>query len=155
MNKLLRFKRLSPLARNPVYATAGAAGFDLSAAIEEPLTIVAWREELIPTGLAFEVPDGFELQIRPRSGLSQRLLIKNSPGTVDSDYRGEVLVRVCVQLDWENPVVIQPGDRIAQAVLAPVVRATFVEVEELSRTARGDGGFGSTGMSGSEHRDQG
>jgi deoxyuridine 5'-triphosphate nucleotidohydrolase len=118
----------------PAYATAGAAGMDLLAAIETPVTIDPGKRALIPTGLAIALPPGYELQIRPRSGLALRhgIVLPNSPGTIDEDYRGEIQV-------------IERGARIAQAVLAPVVRARWHEVESLDATTRNEGGFGSTG----------
>ena len=132
-------------AKLPTYASAGAAGADLSAVLETPLTLGPGERALVPTGLAVELPAGFEMQIRPRSGLAARhgVTVLNSPGTVDSDYRGEVKV-LLINLGAE-PVTISHGDRIAQAVIAPVTRAEFTPAETLSGTARGEGGFGSTG----------
>ncbi|MBO0905147.1 dUTP diphosphatase [Jiella sonneratiae] len=129
----------------PAYASDGAAGADLRAALPAPLTLRPGERSLVPTGLAFEIPDGYEMQIRPRSGLAARhgMTVLNTPGTVDSDYRGEVKV-LLVNLGAEA-VTIGDGDRIAQAVVAPVVRARFLPAVELSDTTRGGGGFGSTG----------
>ncbi len=141
---LLRFKKLKPSATIPDYQSEGAAGFDLHAA--ESGFIQSGVTELVSTGLAVEVPPGYELQIRPRSGLALKssLLIVNSPGTVDSDYRGEVGI-ICHNLGlWV--FYYKKGDRIAQGVLKRVEQAKIVEVQELNTTARGDGGFGSTGV---------
>ena len=132
-------------AELPAYGSAGAAGADLRAALDAPLTLSPGARALVPTGLAVELPDGFEMQIRPRSGLAVKhgITVLNSPGTVDSDYRGEVKV-LLVNLGAED-FVIASGDRIAQAVIAPVTKAVFAVVEALSGTERGEGGFGSTG----------
>ena len=129
----------------PAYATAGAAGMDLLAAVAEPVTIAPGRRALIPTGLAIALPPGFELQIRPRSGLALRhgIVLPNSPGTIDEDYRGEL--QVIVLNAGDAPFIVERGARIAQAVLAPVVRARWHEVDSLDETARNQGGFGSTG----------
>ncbi len=129
----------------PAYASEGAAGADLAAALETPLTLEPGARALVPTGLCVELPDGFEMQIRPRSGLAARhgVTVLNSPGTVDSDYRGEVKV-LLINLGAEA-VTISSGERIAQAVIAPVVRGDFVLADGLSGSARGTGGFGSTG----------
>lgn len=129
----------------PTYATAGAAGMDLLAAVEAPLTIAPGARALVPTGLAIALPPGYELQIRPRSGLALRhgITLPNSPGTIDEDYRGEV--QVIVMNAGDAPFVVERGTRIAQAVLAPVVRARWEPVESLDETARSAGGFGSTG----------
>ncbi len=129
----------------PAYATAGAAGMDLQAAVDAPVTIAPMARTLIPTGFAMALPEGFELQIRPRSGLALKhgILIPNAPGTIDEDYRGEVAV-ILLNAGSEDFVVTR-GMRIAQAVLAPVWRAIWVEVANLDKTTRGAGGFGSTG----------
>ena len=129
----------------PVYATEGAAGMDLLAAVAAPVVIASGQRVLIPTGLAIALPPGYELQIRPRSGLALRngIVLPNSPGTIDEDYRGEV--QVIVLNTGTEPFVVERGARIAQAVLAPVVRAGWDEVENLDDTARGHGGFDSTG----------
>jgi dUTP diphosphatase len=140
----------------PVYATAGAAGCDLAAAIDEPLVIGPLERVLVPTGIAIALPEGFEAQVRPRSGLAVRegITVLNAPGTIDSDYRGEIRVAL-VNLGGEVRR-IEPGDRIAQLVVARVARAEWrlvehgsAEQEELSggrtETARGAGGFGHTG----------
>ena len=129
----------------PTYATAGAAGMDLLAAVEAPVTIDPGKRALIPTGLAIALPPGYELQVRPRSGLALRhgIVLPNSPGTIDEDYRGEV--QVIVLNAGDAPFTIERGARIAQAVVAPVVRARWHEVESLDATSRNEGGFGSTG----------
>jgi len=129
----------------PVYATEHAAGLDLRAALEEPVVLKPFERALIPTGFVFEIPEGYEGQIRPRSGLALKkgVTLLNSPGTVDADYRGEVKV-LLINLGQE-PVTIERGERIAQMIITPVVKAQVVEVEMVSTTARGEGGFGSTG----------
>lgn len=130
----------------PAYATAGAAGLDLQAACTDPVSIAPGARVLIPTGLAMAVPAGFEAQVRPRSGLAlkQGLTVLNSPGTIDSDYRGEVQV-ILANLG-QAPAVIERGMRIAQLVFAPVWQALWQPVASLDTTARGAGGFGSTGV---------
>lgn len=131
----------------PQYETVGAAGMDIRVCFEDKgeLTIKPYERVLLPTGLKFEVPQGFELQIRPRSGISFKtgLLVVNSPGTIDSDYRGEL--KIIIGNLGQNNEIIRHGDRIAQMVFAPVTKATWVMASELSQTERGDGGFGSTG----------
>ena len=129
----------------PSYATAGAAGMDLLAAVMEPMTIPPGGRALVPTGLCIALPQGHELQVRPRSGLAlkQGMLVANAPGTIDEDYRGEVGV-ILLNAGSET-FTVERGMRIAQAVLAPVLRAAWLEVESLDETARGEGGFGSTG----------
>ncbi len=132
----------------PAYETAGAAGLDLRAAIGEPVTLAPGMRTLVATGLAMQLPAGFEGQVRPRSGLALRhgVTVLNAPGTVDSDYRGEVSV-VLINHGSE-PFTVTRGDRIAQLVIAPVSHARLSEVETLDETARGAGGYGSTGVSG-------
>jgi dUTP pyrophosphatase len=129
----------------PDYQTAGSAGMDLHAALEEPLVVHPGERVKVPTGLALVIPEQFEGQVRPRSGLAAKtgLTVLNAPGTIDSDYRGEVLV-LLVHLG-DKPVTIQPLDRIAQLVIAPVARAELVQLDHLPQTERGDGGYGSTG----------
>src|ERR1700744_4136489 len=129
----------------PAYATAGAAGMDLLAAVTAPVTIDPGKRALIPTGLAIALPPGYELQIRPRSGLALRhgIVLPNSPGTIDEDYRGEI--QVIVLNAGDTSFTVERGTRIAQAVLAPVTRARWLETETLDDTARNEGGFGSTG----------
>ncbi len=131
----------------PAYATAGAAGMDLLAAVTTPVTIAPGERTLIPTGLAIALPLGHELQVRPRSGLALKngIVLPNSPGTVDEDYRGEL--QVIVLNAGTEPFTVERGMRIAQAVLAPVLRAVWEEVDTLPPTARHTGGFGSTGVS--------
>jgi dUTP pyrophosphatase len=131
----------------PAYETPLAAGMDLRAAVadDQPLTLKPMARAMVPTGLAFAVPAGFEAQVRPRSGLAAKAGITclNTPGTIDADYRGEVKV-ILINLGEED-FVIRRGDRIAQLVIAPVASATWQSVESLDETARGAGGFGSTG----------
>jgi dUTP pyrophosphatase len=129
----------------PAYATAGAAGMDILAAVTQPVRLAPAKRALIPTGFAIALPPGFELQIRPRSGLALKhgIVLPNSPGTIDEDYRGEV--QVILLNASEEYFLIERGMRIAQAVLAPVTRASWAEVADLDETARGTGGFGSTG----------
>lgn len=132
----------------PAYETAGAAGLDLRAALGagQSLTLSPAAQVLVPTGLMLQLPEGFEGQVRPRSGLAARhgVTVLNAPGTVDSDYRGEV--KVILINHGRAAVTICHGDRIAQLVVAPVTRVSLVESETLEATARGAGGFGSTGM---------
>lgn len=127
----------------PAYATQGAAGMDVLAA--EDVVLQPGGRHAVATGLAMAVPDGYELQVRPRSGLALKhgISLPNTPGTIDSDYRGELKV-ILINLG-DFPFEIRRGDRIAQLVLAPVVRATWLKVDELDETTRGEGGFGSTG----------
>jgi dUTP pyrophosphatase len=129
----------------PSYATAGAAGADLVAAVEGELWIEPGARVLVPTGLRVAVPEGYEAQVRPRSGLALHhgIVLPNAPGTIDPDYRGELMV--ILQNAGEAPFAVRRGDRIAQLVLAPVERARFEEVGDLDDTARGEGGFGHTG----------
>ena len=129
----------------PAYATAGAAGMALLAAISEPIHLAPGARTLVPTGLAIALPPGHELQVRPRSGLALRhgIVLPNSPATIDEDYRGEL--QVIVMNAGAEPFVIERGMRIAQCVLAPVTRAAWHEVGSLAPTDRGEAGFGSTG----------
>jgi dUTP pyrophosphatase len=147
MSVTIQVRRLShgeglPL---PNYATPGAAGMDLLAAVPGPVTIEPGKRALIPTGLAIALPPGFEMQVRPRSGLALRngIVLPNSPGTIDEDYRGEI--QVILLNAGDAPFTVERGMRIAQAVVAPVVRAEWQEVESLDDTSRNTGGFGSTG----------
>lgn len=130
----------------PVYQSEGAAGADLLAAIDTQVQILPGKTALIPAGVRIEVPEGFEVQIRPRSGLAlkSQVSVLNSPGTIDSDYRGEVGVILMNHAD--APFTVFPGMRIAQMVVCPIVRAQFIPVAFLSDTNRGDGGFGHTGL---------
>jgi len=129
----------------PSYATEGAAGMDLLAAVTAPLTIPPGGRALVPTGLRIALPHGHELQVRPRSGLALKhgITVPNTPGTVDEDYRGEL--QVIVLNASAEPFTVERGMRIAQAVVAPVTRASWREVDTLPDTSRGTGGFGSTG----------
>ncbi len=134
---------LNPL---PAYATAGSSGMDLRADLAEPLTLQPFERNLIPTGLFIELPNGYEAQIRPRSGmaLKQGITCLNSPGTVDSDYRGELKI---ILINLSSTVqVISHGDRIAQMIIAKTERAELLEVQQLTVSQRGDGGFGHTGI---------
>lgn len=143
---LVRVKRTGEAAGPlPEYRTERAAGLDLPAAVQAPTVIVPGGRALIPTGIALAIPAGYEGQVRPRSGLALRhgITVLNAPGTIDSDYRGEVKV-VLINLG-EEIFVVQPGERIAQLVIAPVVRAKIEVVAELDETQRGGGGYGSTG----------
>lgn len=144
----LRVRRLRPEDHDlplPDHATPGAAGLDVRAAVREPLVLAPGERALVPTGLAVAVPPGHELQVRPRSGLALRhgITCLNSPGTIDSDYRGEVGI-LLVNLG-QQPFRVCRGDRIAQLVLSPVIQAAIELVADLDPTERGDGGFGSTG----------
>lgn len=129
----------------PAYETEGSAGLDLAAAVAEPVTIEPGKRALIPTGITMALPAGFEAQIRPRSGLALRhgITLPNAPGTIDSDYRGEI--QVIVGNLGDTPFVVTRGMRIAQMVVAPVTRISWAEIDILPETARGEGGFGSTG----------
>ena len=142
---LVRFRRLRPAALLPRYMTEGAAGMDLASAADGSITIAPGERLGVPTGWSMELPPGFEAQVRPRSELSLKhgVTVVNAPGTIDSDYRGEIVV-LLVNLG-QQPHVIAPGDRVAQMVIAPVSRAAVEEVGELSATGRGAGGFGHTG----------
>ena len=130
----------------PAYATAGAAGMDLLAAVEVPMTVAPGGRAFIPTGLTIALPTGYELQIRPRSGLALRhgITLPNSPGTIDEDYRGEI--QVIILNTGEDTFIVERGSRIAQAILAPVSRASWQVVDALEATERDAGGFGSTGV---------
>ncbi|MGB0454222.1 MAG: dUTP diphosphatase [Bacteriovoracaceae bacterium] len=151
MNQTIKIKKLDHFDESfplPAYETSLAAGADLRASLENKDTLVIKKGErvLVPTGLAFEIPTGFEVQIRPRSGLSLKtsLLVVNSPGTIDADYRGEV--KIILGNFGEEDLVINHGERIAQMVFAPITQASFEVTEVLSSTERGAGGFGSTGV---------
>lgn len=144
MNKIdLKIKKLNELAKIPAYQTEESAGFDLHST--EEVEIRPMQRVLVHTGLSFEIPKGYEVQIRPRSGLAfkQGVTVLNTPGTIDSDYRGEIKV-LLINLSTEN-VKLSLGERVAQAVIKEVFQANFIEVEELNNTDRGAGGFGSTG----------
>ena len=140
------FSVLKDGALLPEYQTSGSAGADLCAYLAEPVTLNPMERKLIPTGLFVELPVGYELQVRPRSGLALKygVTVLNTPGTVDSDYRGELCV-LLVNLGSE-PFTVQNGDRIAQAVVAQTVQVRFVQTDALSKTGRGSNGYGSTGI---------
>ncbi len=139
----IRVKKLTSDAIIPSYQTKGAAGFDLHSV--EELTLEPGKRAMVATGLAFSIDEGYEVQVRPRSGLAYKygVSVINTPGTIDSDYRGEI--KVLLINHGEEPFAIKKGERIAQAVVKEVVLADFTEVEELDDTERGSGGFGSTG----------
>jgi dUTP pyrophosphatase len=142
----LKVKRLPHCKDLPRYATPGSAGMDLTAGISEPITLEPGKRTGIPTGLVIEIPAGYEGQVRPRSGLAARagITLTNCVGTIDSDYRGEVVV-LLVNLG-DEPYTFEPGERIAQLLITPVPRIEIIEVEETNITLeRGEGGFGSTG----------
>lgn len=148
--EVLRDETADPTLALPSYESAGAAGADIRVCLAssdraEGLTLMPGTRALVPTGLRIAIPEGFELQIRPRSGLALKhgITLLNTPGTIDSDYRGP-LGLIVINLS-DTPYVIAHGDRMAQMVLAPVVQADFAEVSQLSATHRGAGGFGSTG----------
>lgn len=129
----------------PKYETIGSAGMDVRANITKEIELQPLDRVLIPTGLKMEIPEGYEVQIRPRSGLARKhgLTVLNTPGTIDSDYRGDIGV-ILINLSRES-YTVQPGERIAQLILTPVVQAVFQEVDVLDETKRGEGGFGHTG----------
>lgn len=128
----------------PRYATPGSSGFDLYACISEPEVLLKGNTILIPTGIKVEIPQGYEIQIRPRSGLAMKegITVLNAPATIDADFRGEIKV---ILISHVKGFVVEPGMKIAQGVLCPVTHVKFVQVEELNNTERGEGGFGSTG----------
>ena len=130
----------------PEYKTLGAAGADVYAFLKEPVIIAVGKSCIIPTGVFYEIPEGFEIQVRPRSGLAAKngVTVLNTPGTIDSDYRGELQV-ILINLGNED-FVVKNGDRIAQIIVAPVIQGNFVQVQNLSVTERGEKGFGSTGV---------
>lgn len=130
----------------PMYKTTGAAGADICALLNEPITIHKGEKVMVPTGLFCEIPEGYEIQVRPRSGLASKngITVLNTPGTIDSDYRGEIKV-ILINLGNED-FVINSGDRIAQIIVAPVIQASFEIVDSLSDTERGSNGFGSSGV---------
>lgn len=139
-------KRLHPSAILPQYMSSGAAGCDVTACLEAPLELAPLGRAAVPTGLALEIPEGYEVQVRPRSGLAIKkgLTIVNAPGTIDSDYRGELKV-LLVNLSTET-VRVENGERIAQLIMQKVEQAEWAWTEELTSTERGAGGFGSTGI---------
>jgi len=141
----IQIKKLSNSVSIPKYETPGASGMDITAYIENNIIINPGEKALIATGFSIAIPKGYEVQIRPRSGLAvkKNITVLNTPGTIDADYRGEIKV-ILINLGNEK-FIIENGDRIAQMVVCPVIQASLEEVEELSDTQRGSGGFGSTG----------
>tara|TARA_Y100001935_G_scaffold162484_1_gene133588 strand:+ start:110 stop:553 length:444 start_codon:yes stop_codon:yes gene_type:complete len=141
----VQIKKLDPLVKLPAYKTDGASGMDLMAFIKEPITVKPKTSELIPTGLSVAFSKNYEIQIRPRSGLAAKsnISILNTPGTIDSDYRGEL--KVIIYNHGDENFTIQNEDRIAQMVLTPVLKIELQETKTLTETIRGEGGFGSTG----------
>jgi dUTP pyrophosphatase len=142
----VKIVRLNQNAAIPAYATEHAAGMDVSACLDSPVTVAPFSTALVPTGLAIELPEGYEAQLRPRSGLALRHMISlpNTPATIDADYRGEVKV---ILINYgKEPFTVGHGDRIAQMVVSRVDRIVFDEVNELTETIRGSGGFGHTGV---------
>ena len=144
MVKIL-IKKLNSNVKLPSYKTDGSSGMDLMAFIDKPISILPQKSELIPTGLSVAIPNNTEVQIRPRSGLAikNNISVLNTPGTVDSDYRGEL--KVILYNHGSKEFIVNNEDRIAQMVLVPIIKANFEEVENLPETIRGEGGFGSTG----------
>jgi len=138
-------KKLNPKAELPKYKTEGSSGMDLMALTENPIKIKSQNSALIPTGLSIAIPDDMEVQIRPRSGLAAKsnISVLNTPGTIDSDYRGEI--KIILFNHGKEEFTVNNNDRIAQMILMPVLKAEFEEVENLPKTVRGSGGFGSTG----------
>ena len=144
MVKIL-IKKLNSKVKLPRYKTDGSSGMDLMAFLNKPISILPQKSELIPTGLSIAIPDNTEVQIRPRSGLAVKnnISVLNTPGTIDSDYRGEL--KVILYNHGNKKFIVNNEDRIAQMVLMPIIKAKFEEVENLPDTIRGEGGFGSTG----------
>ena len=144
MAKVL-IKKLDPTVELPAYKTEGASGMDLMALLEKPITLKPNSSYLVPTGLAVAFPNDFEIQIRPRSGLAAKnnISVLNTPGTIDSDYRGEL--KVILFNHGKSDFLINNKDRIAQMILTPVIKMEFEETDNLPETFRGEGGFGSTG----------
>ena len=141
----IQIKRLNPKVKIPSYKTDGSSGMDLMAFLGNPVKIKPKSSELISTGISIAIPEDTEIQIRPRSGLAAKsnMSVLNTPGTIDSDYRGEL--KIILYNHGVDDFVVNNGDRIAQMVLMPVLKASFEEVEDLPNTIRGTGGFGSTG----------
>ena len=144
MVKIL-IKKLNPKVKLPKYKTDGSSGMDLMAFLSKPISIMPQKSELIPTGLSIAIPDNTEVQIRPRSGLAAKnnISVLNTPGTIDSDYRGEL--KVILYNHGSKDFIVNNDDRIAQMVLVPIIKMEFEEVDSLPDTVRGQGGFGSTG----------
>ena len=138
-------KKLNPKAELPKYKTEGSSGMDLMAFLESPINLKPQESELIPTGISIAIPEDTEVQIRPRSGLAAKsnISVLNTPGTIDSDYRGEI--KIILFNHGKEDFVINNNDRIAQMIIMPIIKAEFEEVENLPKTLRGSGGFGSTG----------
>ena len=141
----IQIKKLSSSVLTPAYETVGSSGMDVAAYINNNIVINPGEKALVPTGFSIAIPKGYEVQIRPRSGLAAKknITVLNTPGTIDADYRGEIKV-ILINLGKEK-FVVENGDRIAQMIVCPVVKAKLEEVNELSDTDRGSGGFGSTG----------
>jgi dUTP pyrophosphatase len=144
----IKFKRIGKELNHiplPSYATKGSAGMDIYAALLEPLIVPSGKVEIVPTNISVEIPEGYEIQVRPRSGLAAKhgIGILNSPGTIDSDYRGEIKI-IIINFGTED-FIIQPAERIAQLVVSKVYTAKLIESTELNNTSRGEGGFGHTG----------
>ena len=138
-------KKLDPSVRLPEYETSGASGMDLIAFLKDPINIKPKKSSLIPTGLSVAFSENYEIQIRPRSGLAAKknISVLNTPGTIDSDYRGEI--KVIIYNHGDTDFVVNNGDRIAQMILSPVIKMKLEETDKLPETIRGEGGFGSTG----------
>ena len=138
-------KKLNPAVRLPEYKTSGASGMDLIAFIEKSVSVKSKTSSIIPTGLSVAFQEKYEIQIRPRSGLAAKnnITVLNTPGTIDSDYRGEI--KVIIYNHGDDDFIINNGDRIAQMVLSPIIKMDLEEVKDLPKTIRGEGGFGSTG----------
>jgi|TARA_B110000263_G_C15199826_1_gene460096 dUTP pyrophosphatase len=144
MVKIL-IKRFNKNIKLPAYKTSGSSGMDIEAYIKKKIIIKAGKTEIISTGISLAIPEKYEIQIRPRSGMAAKkgISVLNTPGTIDSDYRGEIKV-ILINLS-KKPFIVKNGDRIAQIVLCPIKKSEFIEVENLNKTIRGKGGFGSTG----------
>ena len=138
-------KKLNPAVKLPEYKTSGASGMDLTAFIEKPISVKSKTSSLIPTGLSIAFQEKYEIQIRPRSGLAAKnnITVLNTPGTIDSDYRGEI--KIIIYNHGDDDFTINNGDRIAQMVLSPIIKMNLEEVKDLPKTIRGEGEFGSTG----------
>lgn len=146
MDQDIEIPILTEVKELPEYASEEASGADVRAYLTAPLTLPPGETALVPTGLFFEIPRGYEIQVRPRSGLAlkNKITVLNTPGTIDSDYRGEL--KVILINHGNQPFVVEPEMRIAQIVVAPVMQVRFIRAQELAQTARGSGGFGHTGV---------
>ncbi|MCH9627220.1 MAG: Deoxyuridine 5'-triphosphate nucleotidohydrolase [Chlamydiales bacterium] len=146
MDQEIEIPTLANVSQLPEYASEGASGADVRAHLETPLSIAAGNSALVPTGLFFEIPEGYEIQVRPRSGLAfkHQVTVLNTPGTIDADYRGEL--KVILINHGQHNFVVEPGMRIAQIVVAPVVQVRFIRADVLAVSERGRGGFGHTGV---------